>query len=406
MISYRYKGKTADGVKVSGVIDAFDEAEAVAKLQKTCALVTKIEQVEKPKENFLNKPLNTRLKERDLAILCSQFSILLASGMTVLRCLQMMASQTKNKQLRKALEKTADDIGAGVSLADSFEKNKDIKFPSTFVETVRAGEKTGSLVECLKRLKTYYERSASAKAKISGALTYPLIVIATAVVVVAIVMVKAVPAFTQAFLDLGAELPLVTKALISTSNFFVKWWWVMAIILATAAIIYLGIRRTEQGKIRLASFEIEHSPLKKLRKLNAAGQFATTLSAMLASGLPMTQALTIAGEVSGNYIFTLSAKKVREGIERGHTIAESMADVTCFPPMLSEMIGVGENSGSLVETLDVVGDFFTSEVENYTKKMISIMEPAITIGLALIVMVLLLAVYLPMFSMYGSMSNM
>ncbi len=406
MISYRYKGKTADGVKVSGVIDAFDEAEAVAKLKETCALITNIEQVEKPKENFLNKPLNTRLKEKDLALLCSQFSILLASGMTAIRCLQMMATQTRNKQLRKALERSADEVSAGISIADSFEKSKDIKFPSTFIETVRAGEKTGLLVVCLKRLKTYYERSASAKSKMSGALTYPLIVLITAVVVVAIVMVKAVPAFTQSFLDLGAELPLVTKALISTSDFFVKWWWVMAIISATVAIIYIGIRRTERGKTRLASFEIEHSPLKKLRKLNAAGQFATTLSAMLASGLPMPQAITIAGEVSGNYIFTLSARKVREGIERGHTISESMADVTCFPPMLSEMIGVGENSGSLVETLDVVGDFFTSEVENYTKKMISIMEPAITIGLALIVMVLLLAVYLPMFGMYGSMSNM
>ncbi len=406
MTSYRYKGKTAKGVKVSGVINAFDEADAVAKLRETCAHITKLEQVEETKENILNKPLNTRLKDKDLALLCSQFSILLASGMTVLRCLQMMASQTRNKQLRLALEKSAEEVGSGISLAESFEKSKDIKFPPTFVETVRAGEQSGSLRSCLSRLKTYYERSANAKSKVSSALTYPLIVLATAVVVVVIVMVKAVPAFTQSFLDMGAELPFVTKALIATSNFFVEWWWLLAIIFSLAAIAYLTIRRTEKGKIQLASFAITRSPLKKLRKTNAAGQFATTLSAMLAAGLTMPQALTVAGEVSGNYIFTLSAQKVREGVERGHTMAESIVDITCFPPMLSEMISVGEGSGSLVETLDVVGDLFNSEVENYTKKLLSMMEPVITIGLAVIVVILLLAVYMPIFSMYGGMGNM
>lgn len=403
MTTYRYRGLTPEGAKVNGIIRAYDEFEAVSQLRERCSIITKIEPVKETREGFFNRPLNTAIKEKELAMLCSQFSILLGSGLTVLRCLEMVAAQVRNKQLRRALEKATEEVGAGRSMADSLESNQDVQFPATFIETVRAGEESGSLQSCLKRLQGYYERSSAAKAKMASALTYPIIVIITAIVVVAIIMIKAVPAFTSTFMELGAELPGVTKFLIASSDFFIKWWWLMVMVAALCGIAYYTFRRTEKGRTAIAEFSLTRSPLRRLHTMNAAGQFASALSAMLSSGLPVPKALTVAGEVAGNYMFSLAAGKVRQNVERGRTVAESMEGVEYFPPMLREMIGVGENSGTLIDTLDVVGSYFNGEVEMLTNRLLAIMEPAITVGLAIIVVVLLLAVYLPMFSIYGSM---
>ena len=184
----------------------------------------------------------------------------------------------------------------------------------------------------------------------------------------------------------------------AVSGFFVKWWWVLVLLVAAAGIGYYSFRRTERGRIVLANYALTRSPLRRLRTMSASGQFAAALSAMLSAGLPMPKALSVAGEVSGNYMFALAAGKVRQ------SVAEGMGEVKLFPPMLREMIGVGESSGTLVDTLDVVAQYFNSEVETITNRLLAVLEPVITIGLAVIVMVLLLAVYLPMFSMYGSMA--
>lgn len=152
MTTYRYRGQSLDGAKVTGVIRAYDEFEAVSQLRDRCAFITKIEPVKEKQGNPLTRPVNTRIREKELAMLCSQLSILLSSGLTALRCLQMVAAQTRNKQLRRALEKAAEEVGAGRSMADSLESNREVRFPATFVETVRAGEQSGSLEACLKRL--------------------------------------------------------------------------------------------------------------------------------------------------------------------------------------------------------------------------------------------------------------
>ena len=253
MTTYRYRGQSLDGAKVTGVIRAYDEFEAVSQLRDRCAFITKIEPVKEKQGNPLTRPVNTRIREKELAMLCSQLSILLSSGLTALRCLQMVAAQTRNKQLRRALEKAAEEVGAGRSMADSLESNREVRFPATFVETVRAGEQSGSLEACLQRLQGYYERSSTARAKVVSAMTYPAMVIVTAIIVVIIVMVKAVPAFTNTFAELGSDIPAITKGLMAVSGFFVKWWWVLVLLVAAAGIGYYSFRRTERGRIVLAN---------------------------------------------------------------------------------------------------------------------------------------------------------
>ena len=400
MTTYKYKGQSLSGARVSGVVRAYDEFEAVAKLRDTCAFITKIKPVRETREK--NPVLGGhKIQEKELAVICSQFSIILTSGLSVMRCVEMVASQTRNKYTRRMLEKVAEEVGAGYSLAQSFESNAPY-LPATFIETVRAGEESGTLALCFDRLHRYYERAARTRAKIISTMTYPAMVIVVAIIVFIIIIAVAVPAFTDAFADLGeGELPGVTKALMAVSGFFNRWWWLL-LIGAALVIAYLAFKRTERGKLVLASYAIERAPLRRLRSMSAAGRFANTMSTMLTAGLGVPRALDVTSQVVGNYLFSLGVRKVKENVERGRGIAESMAGVECFPKMLTEMVGVGERAGSLPQTLDVIGNYFDSEVETQSTRLLSVLEPVITIVLAVIVVVLLLAVYLPMFSMYGS----
>ena len=246
MTTYRYKGQTPEGTKVSGVIRAYDEYDAAAKLRATCAFVTKLEAVREKKDSVLTRPLQTKIKEKELALICSQFSIILATGLPVMRCVEMVAAQNRNKQLARMLRKVAEDIGAGHSMAQSFESNIP-GLPKTFVETVRAGEQSGTLEPCFKRLYKYYDKSAKTKAKVASAMTYPIMVIVTAIVVFTIIMVVAVPAFTTVFAEMGTELPAVTKWLMNTSAFLTKWWWLLLSVLALLYIPRKGCGRDNRG---------------------------------------------------------------------------------------------------------------------------------------------------------------
>ncbi len=399
MTTYRYKGQTIDGAKVSGVIRAYDEFEAVAKLRDTCAFVTKLEEVKEKKSAF-STSVHTKMKEKELALICSQFSIILATGLPVMRCVEMVASQSRNKRTRRMLEKVAEDIGAGYSMAQSFENNMP-GLPKTFIETVRAGEQSGALEECFKRLHKYYDKTAKTKAKVINTLTYPAMVIVVAIIVVIIIMVKAIPAFNDVFAEMGTEMPGVTKALVAASNFFVKWWWLILFILALLGILYMLAKRTEKGRVAISSFSLKRAPLRRLHSMSAAGQFANTMATMLAAGLSVPKALDVVSQVIGNYVFAVGVREVKQSVERGRTISESMEEIEYFPKMLTEMVGVGERSGSLEQTLDVIGAYFDNEVDTLTSRLLSLMEPIITLLLAVVVVFLLLAVYLPMFSMYG-----
>ncbi len=400
MTTFRYKGQTAGGAKVSGVLRAYDEFEAADKLRESVAIITKLEAVPEKKESVLSRPVAFRVKEKELALLCSQFAIILASGLSVERCVSMVAAQTKNKYLRRMLDKVSEEVGAGYSLAQSFENNAPY-LPKTFTETLRAGEQSGTLESCFQRLHAYYDRSAKTRAKIVSTLTYPVMVIIVAIVVFVIIIAVAVPAFTTAFNEIGSDLPGVTKALMAVSTFFTKWWWLLLAILALLAAAYLAVRRTERGRAALAAWSLTRAPLRRIHSMNAAAQFAHSMATLLAAGLPLPRALEVTANVVSNYTFSLAVRQVRQDVERGRPMTESMSAIDYFPPMLTEMVGVGERSGSLEETLDVIGDYYDNEVSVTTARLLSVLEPAITIALAVLVVLLLLAVYLPMFTLYG-----
>ena len=401
MTTFRYKGQTAGGAKVSGVLRAYDEFEAADKLRESVAIITKLEAVPEKKESALSRPVAFRVKEKELALLCSQFAIILASGLSVERCVSMVATQTKNKYLRRMLDKVSEEVGAGYSLAQSFENNAPY-LPKTFTETLRAGEQSGTLESCFQRLHAYYDRSAKTRAKIVSTLTYPVLVLIVAAIVFMVIMLFAVPMFTSAFAELGSDLPPITRGLIAVSDFFLHYWWVFVLMILAFCIVRLLLRRSDRGRMFLAAGKLKRSPLKRLHQINASAQFASTMATMLAAGLPVTRSLEVTAGVINNYLFSDSVRRVRQGVEQGRDLAGCMAADPTFPRLLTEMTGVGERSGNMEQTLTVIGDYFDNEVSVTTQRLLSLMEPVITIALAVITVILLLAVYLPMFTMYGS----
>ena len=222
MKTFRYKCISADGVKTSGIIKSYDEFEAVSKLRESYNLVTSIEEVQDT-DGECGAEKRLRIKEKELAMLCSQFSIILASGLPIVRCLEMIAAQSKDKATAKMLKRVAEDVDGGYSMAAAFEKNAP-HLPRTFIETVRAGEQSGALVICFIRLHKYYDKSAKLKQKLISTMTYPAIVIATAIIVFIIIMVVAVPMFIDTFEELNIELPAITKAMIALSRALTGYW--------------------------------------------------------------------------------------------------------------------------------------------------------------------------------------
>mgnify|MGYP000962439007 FL=1 len=401
MTTYKYRGLSPDGAKVSGVIKAYNEYEAVAQLRQTCSVITKIEEVKETKS--LNPDLGKkRIKDKELAIICSQFAIILTSGLPIVKCVEMVAAQAQNKDLRTMLYKVAEDVAGGYSLAQSF-TNAGTAFPVTFVETIRAGEQSGTLELCFDRLHKYYDKTAKTKAKIISTLTYPAMVIVVAIVVFIIIMVVAVPMFVSTFRELGTDLPPITKGMIAVSDFLTGYWWVRALLALGFFIGRLLLKRDPKGRMWLAKNKLTRSPLKRLHTMSAASQFASTMATMLTAGLPLVKCLEVTANVIGNDMVAVATRKTRQGGEQGRGLAECMDESPYFPKMLTEMTGVGEHSGNLEETLTVIAEYFDNEVDVTTTRLLSLLEPCITIGLAILTVALLLGVYLPLFSMYGSM---
>ena len=392
MTTFKYKGLSPDGQKVSGVVKAYNEYEAVTQLRSTCSVITSIQEVKEAKG--LNRNLGkVKIKDKDLAMICSQFSIILTSGLPIVRCVEMVAEQAADKQLRDILYQVAEDVSGGYSLATSFE-NHCPTLPVTFIETIRAGEESGTLELCFSRLYTYFDKSAKTKAKVASALTYPIMVIVVAIIVFIIVMVKAVPAFTTAFRDLGTDLPSITKGMIAVSDFMIEKWWAMALIAMAIAAACVLVKRDPRGRAMLDRRKLTKSPLKKIHSMNAAS--------MISAGLPIVKALEVTAGVVTNGQVAEAIRTARQRVEQGKGLSEAMQESPYFPKLLTEMTGVGEQSGNMEQTLTVIGDYFDNEVSVTTQRLLSLMEPVITIALAVITVILLLAVYLPMFTMYGS----
>ena len=405
MTTFKYEGLSTNGAPINGVVEAIDEQDAVLKAKANCSIVLSVK-AEKRTDGILNADVGEllsggKIKDKELSLLCSQLAIELKAGLPVVRALDLVAENEPNKTLKRILTQAAEDVQAGHRLSDSLAL-RGPQLPPTFIETVRAGEESGRLDECFTRLKTYYKNAGNIKSKVGSALIYPAMLIAVAVVVVAIIMIKAVPVFEDAFGSMGNELPGVTKALVAVSHFFQNYILVIIAIVAAAALFIKLYGKTEKGKSLYARIALTFPGLDMVNRMNGAAQFASTRSTMLASGLPMVQAAQITANVVDNYLVQQDIRRAAEGVVAGHRLGDGLKQSKWLPKLLLEMTAVGEETGSLEDTLNVVSEYYTDEVSTAVERALGILEPVIVIIMAALVVFILLSVYLPLFSMYGT----
>ena len=405
MTTYRYEGISSSGAKVEGIVEAFDKQDAVNKARENCRVLVKVEAAGNAKANaILNADIGDlisggKIKAKPLSLLCSQLAIELKAGLPLVSALRLVAENEEDKKIKKLVSEVADDVHAGNTLAESF-ATRGPKLPRTFIETIRAGEESGKLDDTFSRLEKFYEDQAAISGKIASAMIYPAMLITVAIVVVFIIMTVAVPVFENSFASMGNELPGVTKALIAVSHFMVDNLLLLIAIIAALIIGAILYGKTDSGRHAYAWLKMKIPGISGVNRMNAAVQFASTLSTMLSSGLPMVSAARITAATSPNVLIEEDILAAAEGVVEGNRLGDGLKKSKWFPSLLLEMTAVGEETGKLEETLTVVTEYYQKEVSAAVKRALEILNPAITMVLAALVVFILLSVYLPLFSMY------
>lgn len=402
MPTFTYTGMTATGEIANGVVEAFDEIEAMERAREQCRVVQSVKEVRGGTNLLTMNITKPKAKQKNLAIMCAQFATILNAGLAISRATSLVAEQTTDKYLKHVLAEVAEDVSAGHGLAESFQ-NKGENLPRVFIETVRAGEESGHLPESFERLHGYYDKRAKVQAKVQGALTYPIFVAVIAVVVVAVMMVMVIPAMMGMISSLGTETPAMTQFLIDASNFVTN---NFLIILVVIALIIVGVKlfgRTERGKRVFAILKLRLPIVGVVGVYSGAAQFANTMSMLIAAGLPITRAVSITSRVMSNYVLSHEVGRMETGLEEGRTLGEGLETSTYLPRTLVEMTIVGEQTGELEGTLGTMGVFYDDETQRVTDKALSFMEPALLVLMALFAGLIVIALYLPMFSMYAAM---
>ncbi len=403
MISYKYNALSFDGQKVKGVIEAVDEYQAVEKIKEKNRLVLNIEEIKNTSaSSIFSKEIGKKVDNKALSVMCSQFSIILSAGTPINTCIKMIANQTEDKRLKKMLEKAYDDVNHGSSLEAAFRKNYD-GLPEVFLETIKAGEQSGSLVNSFDNMKNYFEKSFKTTQKLKSATTYPLFVFVIAIIVVIVVMVVVVPTLTSVFDELGGELPGMTKVLIAVSNWFTAYWMLLLGIILVIYIIYKLYTSNEKGKVWKAEEQLKLPVIGKITSLTNAQEFSNIMATLLDAGLVVSDALRVTSKCLSNYAMSKEVYAMAEQIEVGVSLSDAMASSKYLPNVLKEMTGVGEQSGELIKTLKTISDYYANESDYAVKAALDKLEPTMLIILAIFAGYIVISIYLPMFSMYSMM---
>ncbi len=399
MAIYNYKAKTNNGETVTGSFEANDKNMVVALLKEKGYFPLLIEdKAAKGKE--VNLKGNKKVKAKDLAVMCRQFQTMLNAGVTVISCLDMLKSQTENPTLRAAIATVYEDVQKGTTLSESMWSIKDV-FPVLLISMVEVGEISGTLEIVLERLAVQFEKDNKIRSKVSTAMTYPAVIACIAMVMVVFMLVFIVPKFVGMVDSMGVEMPTPTKILLFVSGLFKN---PLFLIGAATFIILMRIgfkrfKSTEQGKFIIDSI-IFKMPMvgKNVQKILAA-RFTRTLSTLLCSGVSLIQSLEVVDKVVNNQIITRGLVMVREEIKRGSNLAAPLERMGIFPLMVTQMISVGEESGSLDAIMEKVADFYDEEVETSISKLVAMLEPLMMMALAVVVGFIVIAMIMPTFAM-------
>ena len=355
--------------------------------------------------NAFNKDLEIHIGKavsvREMSVFCRQFESVLNAGVTVVEALDMLSEQTENKPFANAIAEVRDSVQRGETLAVAMAEHPKI-FPNLMVQMVAAGESSGGLDKAFSRVGSQFEKEAHLKGLIIKSAIYPVILILVIIVVVAIMMIKIVPTFTSQFDEVGGKLPGITLAVMAVSDFFVHSWYFIVAIIAGIAIFIHAWKKTEGGAHILGKFILKVPLVGPLSIKTASSRMTRTLSTLMGSGVQLVDALGLVTEMMGNAVVKQALKDATEEVSRGIPLSKPLADSGVFPPMVYHMIEIGEETGNMEDMLDKVAAYYDEEVESATEALLAAMEPLIIIVMAVIVVPIVLAIMMPMYSLYDS----
>jgi type IV pilus assembly protein PilC len=349
----------------------------------------------------LDKLLTPRITTKDITIFVRQFATMIDAGLPLVQCLEILGNQQENPTFGALIKKLRSDVEEGATFADALRKHPKY-FDNLFVNLVEAGETGGILDTILNRLATYMEKNEAIKAKIKGAMVYPVIVISVAVIVVIVLMVFVIPVFATLFTELGAELPLPTRIVLWLSHFIKRWIWFMIPAVIALIFAFRKYYATEQGRVVVDAALLKVPIFNDLIVKSSVARFTRTLGTLISSGVPILDSLEITAKASGNAIIELAILATRDSIKEGKTIAEPLEATEVFPSMVVQMISVGEQSGALDTMLSKIADFYEEEVDHAVEALTSAMEPMLIVFLGITVGGVVIAMYMPMFTMISA----
>jgi len=401
MAVYRWQGVSPKGETLKGEMEATSREAVIIRLRTQRIQPQPAKIREKGKGLDVDIPLpsfGSPVKPQDIVIFTRQFATMIDAGLPIVQCLQILSQQADSKVFRKVIGNIKDDVESGTTLAEATRKQNKV-FSDLYTSMIQAGEIGGILDTILVRLAAYLEKAAKLKSKIKGAMIYPACIVFAAIAVTMVLLVWVIPVFADVFSSFGKALPAPTQFVINMSNFTIAHiWFILAIPVAAG----IGLRyayKTEQGKVAIDRALLRVPIFGPLIRKSAVARFTRTLGTLVSSGVPILDALLITARTAGNKVVEHAIMVARQSISNGRTIAEPLIESKVFPPMVCQMISVGETTGALDSMLQKIADFYEDEVDNMVANLMSLMEPAVILFLGVVIGGLVISMYLPIFNL-------
>ncbi|MBI6072916.1 type II secretion system F family protein [Clostridium perfringens] len=399
MANFKYKAINSEGQRIEGSQSADSESQVREMLLSNQYYPLSIE-----KENSKSKSsfsFNRKVKLKDIAVFCRQFYVMLDSGLSIGKALNILIEQCEKPKLREALIGVNGELKRGETLASSMRKRKDV-FPNLLTSMIDAGERSGNLDIILKRMAEYYEKETKIRGKIKSAMIYPIVLGVVAIIAITFILTFVMPTFVQMFEENNVDLPTSTKMVLGTSKMLGKYGIIIFLILVTAIILLGKYLKSEEGQYKLSIINLKIPVIKKLTQKIIVSRFTRTMGIVSSSGMSLVTSLEIVASVVGNKIAEKELLKVKEKVLKGEGLGDSIMKIKIFPPMLASMVKVGEEAGSLDSILDKTADFYDDELEREIQTATALIEPAMIVIMGVIIGFLLISILTPMFKMYNS----
>jgi type IV pilus assembly protein PilC len=399
---YTYRGTNRTGAAVSGEQSASNKADLINLLRRQQIKVSKLS--EKGKE-FSLPTFKAGVNAKDLAVFTRQFSVMIDAGLPLVQCLEILAGQQENKTFESVLTTTRASVEGGTTLSAAMRQHEKV-FDALYVNLVEAGEAGGILDTILQRLANYIEKNVKLKRAVKSALVYPVAVLLVAGGVITLLLWKVVPIFATLFLGLGVDLPLPTRIVIALSNFIGSIFGLLILVLFIAMAVALKLwHGTEQGRFILDGTLLKLPLVGILLRKIAVARFTRTLGTLISSGVPILEGLDITARTAGNAVIEKALGQVRKALEQGKNLADPLKETNVFPGMVTQMIGVGEQTGAMDAMLQKIADFYEEEVDAAVKDLLAALEPAMIVFLGVVVGGIVISMYLPLFSLIGKLAG-